>query len=345
MNAPQLRLVALEITRSCPLACRHCRGDSHDRAYEDELRSGEISAILDSIASFARPILIITGGEPLTRPDVFDIAARSSALGFRTTLATCGRELTGETVTKLLDAGVSRISVSLDGASPSTHDGFRGVPGAFDAAIRGIKTARNRGLPFQINSTLTALNAWELEALHGLASSLGAAGFHPFLLVPTGRGRELSGSALSPQEYERILGDIARIAADSPLEIKPTCSPHYIRIAGSPARGMTMGCLGGRGFVFISHRGKVQICGFLECEAGDLRREGYDMKRVWETSPLFLDVRDTARYGGKCGRCEYVRVCGGCRARAFAASGDHLGEEPDCAYQPARRRTGDTVPT
>jgi len=370
MNAPSLRLVALEITRTCPLACRHCRGDSKDRAYEDELSFGEIAAILENVESFAHPILIITGGEPLTRPDVFEIAACSSALGFLTTLATCGHLLSDGSVTALLGAGVSRISVSLDGAIAETHDRFRGVPGAFDAALRGIAAARRHGLPFQVNSTLTALNARELEPLHDLARSLGAEAFHPFLLVPTGRGRELARSALTPDEYERVLANIARMAACSPLEIKPTCSPNYLRIAvaagresgrppfrpedpdslslskvrGEP-RGMTGGCLGGRGFVFISHRGKVQMCGFLECEAGDLRREGYDLKRIWETSPLFLDVRDTARYRGKCGRCEYVRSCGGCRARAYAAFGDHLGEEPNCTYQPGRRRDGDPVPT
>jgi AdoMet-dependent heme synthase len=344
MNAPPLRLVALEITRSCPLACRHCRGDSHDRSYDSELSFEEIGSILDSIASFARPILIITGGEPLTRPDVFRIAQRSTDLGFTTTLATCGRGLDDETVSKLLDAGVQRISVSLDGAAAATHDRFRGVPGAFDSAIRGIETARRHGLPFQINSTLTALNAGELPALHALACSLGAVGFHPFLLVPTGRGKGLSDSALSPEEYEHVLGDIARMAADSPLEIKPTCGPHYTRIAREIMRGdmkestspMTKGCLGGRGFVFVSHRGKVQICGFLDLEAGDLRREGYDMKRIWETSPLFLEVRDPERYSGKCGRCEYLRICGGCRARAFAASGNHLGEEPNCTYRPGK---------
>jgi radical SAM protein with 4Fe4S-binding SPASM domain len=353
MNAPPLRVVALEITRSCPLACRHCRGDSHDRAYEDELSFGEITAILENIALFAHPILIITGGEPLTRPDVFDIAARSSTLGFKTTLATCGHLLDDASIAGLLRAGVQRISVSLDGAVAGTHDRFRGVPGAFDSAIRGIAAARKHDLPFQINSTLTALNAGELEALHDLARSLGAEAFHPFLLVPMGRGRGLADSALSPQEYERVLGDIARIAADSPLEIKPTCSPHYIRIAGGAARGaepgaaggMTRGCLGGQGFVFVSHRGKVQMCGFLDLEAGDLRRSGYDLKRIWETSPLFLDVRDTTRYRGKCGRCEYVRACGGCRARAYEAFGDHLGEEPNCAYQPAWRRDSDTIPT
>jgi len=322
--------------------------------YENELGFHEIAAIFESIAAFAHPIMIITGGEPLTRPDVFDIAARSSSLGFRTSLATCGHLLDDDTSSRLVDAGVLRISVSLDGACASTHDGFRGIPGAFEAALRGIASAHRRGLPFQINSTLTALNVRELPALHDLAVELGAEAFHPFLLVPVGRGTGLADAALSPDDYERVLEDIAHMAMKSPLEIKPTCSPHYIRIAAkifreTPSslnppdryafndetrRGPAGGCLGGKGFAFISHRGRVQICGFLEHEAGDLRESGYDMKRVWETSPLFLEVRDTGRYGGACGRCGFVGVCGGCRARAFAASGDHMGPEPNCTYEP-----------
>jgi AdoMet-dependent heme synthase len=342
---PPLRLVAFEITRSCPLSCRHCRGDSKNHRYDNELTFDEIRAILDSVATFARPILIITGGEPLTRSDVFRIAQHSTSLGFITTLATCGQYLTAEVADRLLDSGVKRISVSIDGPTPEAHDRFRRAPGAFDAAMRGIGAARERGLPFQINSTLTRLNADGIGALHDLALSLGAAAFHPFLLVPSGRGKDLGEAALTPEEYERTLTEIARIASGSPLEIKPTCSPHYIRIAretardDSPAvrRTMTKGCLGGQEFVFVSHRGKVQICGFLDLEAGDLRSGGsYDMKRIWETSPLFSEVRDHSRYHGKCGRCEYVVACGGCRARAYAASGDPLGEEPNCTWQPRR---------
>lgn len=344
MTVPALRLIALEVTRTCPLACRHCRGDSRHESYTDELSFAEIRATLDNAAEFSRPILIITGGEPLTRPDVCDIAAHSRSLGFRTVLATCGQMLDDRTVRRLIESGVSRISVSIDGAAAETHDRFRGVPGAFDAALRGLAAARRNGLEFQVNSTLTALNIAELDALHDLAISLGAAAFHPFLLVPMGRGTGLAESALSPESYETTLGRIARIAAGSPLEIKPTCSPHYLRISAGMTKKpgadghthMTRGCLGGQGFVFISHRGRVQICGFLEHEAGDLRASEYNLKRIWDDSPLFAAVRDTARYHGKCGRCEFTGICGGCRARAFAASGDYLGEEPNCTYEPKR---------
>jgi AdoMet-dependent heme synthase len=345
MSAPPLLLVAFEITRTCTLSCRHCRGDSRKEAYSKELSFKEIQTILGNIASFAKPIIIITGGEPLTRPDVYEIADYSSSLGFRTVLATCGHLLNDETVPKLLKAGVSRISISLDGASASTHDRFRGTPGAFEATKSGIAAARRHQLEFQINSTLTMLNIAELEPLHDLAVSLGAVGFHPFLLVPVGRGRELAEMAIPPEKYEKTLVRIARLAETSLLEIKPTCSPHYTRVSrkmknsfartGSSTHQSTItrGCLGGQGFVFISHRGAVQICGFLDIEAGNLRETGYNLKEIWESAPLFEEIRDSSRYQGKCGECEYWNICGGCRARAYYSSGDYLGDEPNCLYQ------------
>jgi AdoMet-dependent heme synthase len=350
MSTPPLRLVAFEITRTCTLSCRHCRGDSRKEAYTDELSFNEIQAILRNIASFVKPIIIITGGEPLTRPDVYDIAAYSSSLGLRTVLATCGHLLNDETIPKLLKAGVSRVSISLDGASASTHDRFRGTPGAFEATLAGIAAAHRHRLDFQINSTLTILNIAELEPLHDLALSLGAVGFHPFLLVPVGRGKELAEMAIPPEEYEKTLERIARLAETSPLEIKPTCSPHYTRVSrkiqkspaknGSSGHGSTItrGCLGGQGFVFISHRGTVQICGFLDIGAGNLRETRYDLKEIWESAPFFREIRDSGRYKGKCGGCEYWDICGGCRARAYYSSGDYLGDEPNCLYQPGAMR-------
>ena len=359
MNVPPLRLIALEITRTCNLECKHCRGDSRNEAYQNELTLDEIKTILKNVASFSNPIIIVTGGEPLIRDDVFDITGYSTSLGLRTVLATCGHFLTDNTVQKLIETGVSRISVSLDGATPEVHDNFRGVNGAFEAAVKGLETAKRYGLDFQINSTLTNINIDDLESLHELALSLGAVGFHPFLLVPMGRGAGLANSALSPEEYENALIRIAEIADSSPIEIKPTCSPHYSRIVrqmkhidrqktstpfshktslndSDSVSTLTKGCIGGKNFVFISHTGKVQICGFLEIEAGDLRDNSYDFKSIWETSELFRHIRNTDNYIGKCGVCEYRNVCGGCRARAYYSTGDYLGEEPNCIYIPKK---------
>ena len=360
MKVPPLKLVAFEITRRCILKCRHCRGDSRNEDYPDELSTDEIRTILSNIASFSKPIIILTGGEPLNRKDVFDIASYSTSLGMRTVLATCGHFLDDDTVEKLIGAGISRISVSIDGASAESHDSFRGVEGAFDAAMKGLETARRHGLEFQINSTLTTLNIGELESLHELAVSLGAAGFHPFLLVPMGRGKGLSDFALSGEEYEDTLERIADMADRSPIEIKPTCSPHYIRVIKtrqgkttsdadsnnqhqnydgrkipSHRHTMTKGCLGGQGFVFVSHVGKVQMCGFLEIEAGDLRKNDYNLADIWENSPFFKEIRDLDGYKGKCAVCEFRQLCGGCRARAYYINGDYLAEEPHCIYIPS----------
>lgn len=345
MNVPPLKIIALEVTRTCNLACRHCRGDSKDRTYPDDLTYEEITEILDNTATFASPIIIITGGEPLMRPDVFDIARYSSSTcRFRTVLATCGHLLTDEATERLIESGVSRISISIDGATAEVHDAFRGVPGAFERAIAGLETAHQHGLPFQINSTLTKFNIGDLDALHDLAVSHGAVGFHPFLLVPMGRGSSIADNALGPDTYEAALDRIAGMAELSPIEIKPTCAPHYYRIIRQRKKdsgtdestygSLTKGCLGGQGFVFISHAGKVQMCGFLEIEAGDLRAEERNLKNIWETSSFFHQIRDLDGYHGKCGICEFRRVCGGCRARAYYQNGDWLGEEPNCIYIP-----------
>jgi len=351
MKAPDLRLLALEVTRRCSMKCRHCRGDSRDVAYDNELTRGELAALFDNIAGFASPIMILTGGEPLSRDDIFTIAEMSRDRGFKTVLATCGHLLDDVTVPRLIASGISRISVSLDGARAETHDSFRGVPGAYELSLTGLAAARRHDLPFQINSTVTTHNIDELEDMHDRSVELGAEAFHPFLLVPTGRGTAIHATSLTPDAYEAALERIAVLADNSPIEIKPTCSPHYARIirtrtpgssdttpregnSASVRHGMTKGCLGGQGFAFVSHTGIVQTCGFLDIPAGDLRSNGFDFAEVWETSPLFKNVRTYELYGGKCGRCEFIRVCGGCRARAYHATGDYMAEEPNCAYIP-----------
>lgn len=353
------RLIAWELTRRCPLACRHCRASAADRDYTGELSTEEALRLLDDIASFARPILILTGGEPMVREDVYRLARAATERGLPVAMAPCGLLVDGPAVRRMQEAGVRRISLSLDGADAATHDAFRGVTGSFASVVRAAERARAAGLEFQINTTVTRLNVAQLEEIRRRAVELGAVGFHPFLLVPTGRAAGLAEYEIEPEEYERVLGWLYERSLDSPIQIKPTCAPHYHRIlhqrAGERPRGasagaaeagaernrhghgmaaLSHGCMGGQSFAFISHTGRVQICGFLDLEAGDLRREEFRFRSIWEHSPLFARVRDVDGYGGKCGACEYRRVCGGCRARAYAAGGDFLAEEPFCVYQP-----------
>jgi len=315
------RLIAWEITRSCHLNCKHCRGAANSGPYPDEFTLDEIARVLDNVASKYEPIIILTGGEPMTRPDLFEIIKHSTRQGLRTVMATCGSKLDEVKARELKEAGIARISISLDGPDAESHDEFRGVKGAFESALAASGNAREAGLPFQINTTVTRSNVGDLERILELAIELGAVGFHPFLLVPMGRGEQLKDEVLNADEYERVLNRIYDLQLESPIDFKPTCAPHYYRIyrqrekaAGREVtpqthglNAMSRGCMGGSGFVFISHIGKLQICGFLEEEAGDLREADYDFAGIWEKSPLFAEVRDIKRYKGRCGVCEFWR--------------------------------------
>jgi heme b synthase len=342
------RLIAWEVTKRCPLNCKHCRASSSDRAFAGEFTREECFRVLENISSFVKPIIILTGGEPMARDDIYDIAAYGTGLGLRMVMAPCGLLMNRENTRRMKESGIMRISLSIDGADSTTHDSFRQVDGAFDAVISAAHVAHEEGLEFQINSTITKLNYRQIDAMLQLAIDLGAVGFHPFLLVPTGRGSDLADYEIDPQEYEELLTWIYEKSLESPIQFKPTCAPHYYRIFRQQEKkkgrkvtvethglsAMTKGCLGGQSFAFISNTGRVQICGFLEESAGDIREQSYDFRTIWETSPLFLKMRNLDGYHGRCGICEYRRVCGGCRARAFAATGDYLDEEPYCVYQP-----------
>ncbi|MDF2952859.1 MAG: Radical SAM superfamily maturase [Thermodesulfobacterium sp.] len=344
------RLIAFEVTRSCNLDCIHCRAAASKGPYERELSTEEIFRILEEIREVAQPIIILTGGEPLLREDIFDIAKKCIELGLKPVLATNGTLIDEKIAEKIKESGIARVSISLDGATAETHDDFRKMPGAFEGAIKGIKILKKAGIPFQINTTVTGINAKELPAIHNFAIKLGAVAHHIFVLVPVGRGKEISKESLTPEEYEKILNWFYEQRGKSELQLKATCAPTYYRILRERAKAegkrvtfetfgldaVTRGCLAGTGFCFISHRGVVQTCGYLEIPCGDLRKQTF--KEVWENSEVFNNLRDFTKYKGKCGKCEYIRVCGGCRARAYEATGDYLEEEPLCLYEPRRSK-------
>lgn len=349
-HGAQLRLVAWEITRRCNLNCVHCRASSERGPYAGELGTQKCLEILDEIAATGRPIVILTGGEPLLREDLFELARYGTDLGLRMVLATNGTLLNPESIGKMIENGIQRVSISLDGSSPESHDRFRQVQGAYERALAGIEELRKAGMEFQINTTVTRHNLDEVPALLDLAVSLGAAAHHLFLLVPTGRARDLVDQEIEAREYERLLHWFYRMRDQVPLHLKATCAPHYYRILRQEAhaRGekvtfetygldaVTRGCLGGTAFCFVSHDGIVQPCGYLELPCGDLKEASFG--EVWEGSEIFQTLRDFSAYEGKCGRCEYLRVCGGCRARAYEATGNFMAEEPLCNYTPARDR-------
>ena len=344
---PTLRLVAWETTRNCNLSCVHCRAAATRGPYSGELDTAAALRLLDQISEVGNPIIILTGGEPLLRNDIFDIAAYGTAKGLRMVMAPNGTLITPEIADQMAKTGIQRISVSLDGATAESHDRFRGVAGAFDGALQGIEHAKSAGIEFQINTTITKTNLDQIPKILELAESLGAVAHHIFLLVPTGRGKYIVDQEIDAREYEKTLNWFYDQRKKTPLQLKATCAPHYYRILRQRAKSdgqnvtfethgldaVTRGCLAGTGFCFISHQGIVQPCGFLDQNCGDVTKQTFG--EIWRNSETFKTLRNFKQLKGKCGACEFHRVCGGCRARAYEATGDFMAPEPLCLYQPA----------
>lgn len=341
-------MIAWEVTRSCNLSCIHCRASSEFGPYEGELTTDQCFKLVDDIASFSKPVIILTGGEPLMREDIFDIASYVDKKGLRVVLATNGTLVTEDISVKMLESGIRRVSISIDGLDAKRHDAFRGVSGAFEKAMAGIAAMKKTGLEFQINTTVTQVNLDQLQGILDLALRLGAAAHHIFLLVPTGRGKEMAEEEITSLDYEKTLNWFYDESLNCPIQLKATCAPHYFRIfyqrkkerssESKEERGslntMTRGCMGGISFCFISHMGQIQPCGYLEIDCGQIKEK--ELEEIWNNSVVFRNLRDLSNYKGKCGRCEFLKMCGGCRARAYEVTGDYLAEEPFCIYEPKR---------
>jgi AdoMet-dependent heme synthase len=370
-----LRLVFWETTKACNLTCRHCRAVPQRSLGPMELTTRRAFDLIDDIARVAKPVMVLSGGEPLFRPDLFDIGSYGVESGFRMALATNGTLVNERVAAKIADAGFSRVAISLDGANPDTHDRFRGLPGSHALALRGLNHLRNEGVSVQINSTIAKHNVGEVPELLDLALGIGADALHLFMLVPVGCGLEIAPTEMLPaDEYERVLHWFDEQSKSCPIDLKATCAPHYYRIraqrieqersrgdrsssfiapgtkakaaptftthtAGAHPHGgqhlsaMTRGCLAGTSVCFISNEGAVYPCGYLPVSAGHTKVQRF--ADIWNDSPVFHDLRDPEALEGKCGECRYQSLCGGCRARAYAATGSFLAEEPFCSYQPA----------
>ena len=343
------RLVFWETTAACNLKCIHCRASATDFRSPDDLTNAESLALLDSIAAFANPVVVLSGGEPLVRPDIYDLASHGTALGLRMVLATNGTLVTREIASNLKNCGIQRVSVSIDGANAASHDGFRRLSGAFDSALQGIENFKSVGMPFQINTTVARHNFEEIPRILDLAIGLGAVALHLFLLVPTGCGKEIADDEMiTPAQYEEVLNWYYDKSKEVSINLKATCAPHYFRIMRQRAakegikitsethgfEAMTKGCLAGSAVCFVSHTGEVYPCGYLPVSAGNVRNTPFS--EIWEHAEVFKKLRDESILEGKCGPCEFKGVCGGCRARAYAETGNYLTEEPYCAYTPHR---------
>jgi heme b synthase len=327
----QLRMIAWELTRNCNLNCIHCRAAASKGPHEGELTLPECKQVIDQIAGFASPMIILTGGEPLLRDDIFDIIEYGNAKRLRLVMAINGTLLTEEKAFLMKEGGIKRVSLSLDGKNAKTHDAFRGVIGSFNSVMRAADTLNSVGLPFQINTTVTRHNVEDLLDIYSLVKAIGAVAWHVFLLVPVGRGKGLKGKELNTEAYENVLNWLYDIESKHEIEMKVTCAPHYYRIVQEKGdTPKSAGCLAGKSFMFISHKGIAQPCGYLEIPSGDVKKDG--VQRVWEESPTFNQLRDLSSYKGKCGGCRYLKICSGCRARAYELHGDFLHEEPYCSY-------------
>ncbi|AFM25625.1 heme b synthase [Desulfomonile tiedjei] len=346
MNRFELRLVAWEMTRACNLACVHCRAGACADPDPEQLSFDEGRALIDGIAQVGKPILIMTGGEPLIRPDFFDLARYAIKAGLRAVLATNGVLVTPEVARDIAAVGIPRVSISIDGPTAESHDAFRKVPGAFDASLKGIANLKSAGVGVQINTTITRRNRDRLADIMNMAESIGAEAFHVFLLVPTGRAKDMAGEEMGPEEYEETLVEFYNLSRSSRLETKATCAPQYYRILRQQAKAegievsdqtfglnaRTRGCLGGLSFVFVSHKGELQPCGYFDVQAGSIRKSSF--KDLWENAEIFKNLRKFSLLEGKCGKCDYLRFCGGCRARAYEHTGRYMSEEPYCAHVP-----------
>ncbi len=352
-TGPAPKVIAWEMTRSCMLSCKHCRGAARDESYQNELSTEECKQIIDSIAEFCSPILIMTGGEPMSRSDIYELAKYASDKGIYPVMAPCGFLITPESAQKIVDSGIKAISISIDGVTPESHDAFRGVEGAYEKTMIGLQNAKNAGIPFQINVTVTKNNINDLPKLLSQAVELGAKTLDLFFLVPTGRGSAIRHLEITPEQHESALEWVYKVSQTAPLRVKTTCAPHYARIqkehrgsapvavsthgvkhGGGDPNYVSGGCMAGDGFVFISHKGELQTCGFLDIPCGNLRMSDYDFKKAYLESNIFQKLRDSTHLEGKCGECEYGVICGGCRARAYGHDGNYLSEEPGCVYKP-----------
>ncbi len=317
-------IVAWEATAACNLSCSYCRAGATPRPDSDELSTDEAVSFLESIAPL-KPMLILSGGEPLLRPDIFTLSSYAASLGMRVSLASNGTLITQEIAGKIASSGILRVSISLDAAEAEKHDLMRGQ-GSFERSLQGIGNLRGK-VDFQINHTITGRNETDVASMFDLAENLGARALHFFFVVATGRGREED--SLSGERQEEILREIDRVRSERSIEVQVTCAPQYARLA-KPGMGRSGGCLAGKSFVFVSRRGEVYPCGYLPLKVGSIREKNFI--EIWESSPELLALRERA-LKGKCGRCGYSSICGGCRARSFALTGDFLGPDPSCILE------------
>jgi AdoMet-dependent heme synthase len=344
--------IAWETTQRCNLNCVHCRCSSGMNSTEGDFTTEEAFKLIDDICEVSKPVLVLSGGEPLLRKDIFEIARYGTERGLRMCMATNGTFVTDEICQKMKTAEIKMVSLSLDGSTKEIHDNFRQCPGAFEGAIRAAETLRRNGIKFLINSSFTKRNQHDISATFRLAKSLGATAWYMFMIVPNGRGEKIIDELISKEDYEEILKwHYEQEKNENEILMRPTCAPHYYRIISQMAKaegnsfkrrsltfstGGGKGCVAGQTICLIDCFGNLKPCSYFLSSVGNVKKTPF--KKLWFDSKVLNDLRDFSKYKGKCGECEFINVCGGCRARADAIYGDYLAEEPFCSYIPKRTR-------
>lgn len=341
-------MVFWEMTQACDLACRHCRACAVPDQNPLELRTDEAEQLLRDVREMGTMLFVLTGGDPAKRKDLVHLVRHGTQLGLRMALTPSATPLvTPDLLLALRDAGLARLAVSLDGVSHAAHDDFRRVLGSYRRTFEILETAKALGITTQINTTVTRFNVADLERMAKQIAPLGIELWSIFLVVPTGRATEAD--VLDPDEVEGVLERLAVLTETAPFDIKTTAAPHFRRVLlqrkvkrseiagiadgiGRAPRGVN----DGQGIAFVSHLGDVMPSGFLPIPCGNVRTQ--HIRDIYRDHPVFRSLREPDALSGKCGDCEFRKVCGGSRARAYAMEGDYLASDPACAYQPRRRR-------
>lgn len=332
-------LVIWETTRSCALACRHCRAAALPGRNPSELSTEEGKELLDQTAKMGTPICILSGGDPLNRPDLEELIRHGKSAGLRMgTIPAATENLTKERVFALKEAGTDQVAFSLDAPDARAHDGFRRVEGAFARTLAGIGWAKGAGLPLQINTCFGAWNFSRLDEMIGLVRNLGIVFWEVFFLVPTGRGSEMD--PVTAGQFEAAFEKLYALSLEAGFHVKLTEAQHFKRysLRRDKTSGSAPAVNSGKGFLFVDHLGEICPSGFLPVSAGNFRRER--LADIYRNSPIFRELRDPSLLKGKCGACEFKSLCGGSRARAYAVGGDYLAEDPYCAYLPKKPAVG-----
>jgi len=325
-------LISWNLTKMCNLRCPHCYLDAGKKA-ENELTTSECFALIDEMRALGTEMLILTGGEPLLRKDIYDIATYASERGIWVVMGTNGVLVTDKVVHRMMECGVKGVGISIDSMDPEKHDGFRGGPKSWEYSVRALEICRAYGLEVLVQTTITESNYHEIPQLIDFAREKGAWSFNLYFLVQTGRGQEMND--LSPQRTEAMLTDLAEVQTEyRPMLVRSKCAPHFKRIAFERALGglESGGCMAGTQYGRITPEGDVTPCPYMTVVAGNIRRKS--LTEIWHTAPVFVELRDLKQLKGRCGDCEFKELCGGCRCRAFAAYGDYMQEDPACTYQP-----------